>query len=220
MPQSYSSSYQNISIEDTPPKASPFDQRYEIDTLDEPEEPKYDENVILRSKKKPAPNVTSPNKFTDTPPKPELVVNEDMKKYNKDMNRPSRRMDRNSKAHVSTRVNIFKELEQFEEEAEIIENERSPSPSLRPDHPMNKPSFFKRDGKGVTSRKPKTLASVLERKNKVQENSGSSKTERRSNIVAPKVIVKKDLDEPYQSTGIPKIKNTSYYNQAIFNQKK
>jgi hypothetical protein len=100
----------------------------------------------------------------------------------------------------------------------MIKDERSPSPSLRPDHPMNKPSFFKKDSKDVISRKPKTLASVLEKKNKVQENSGSSKTERGSKLVAPKVHGKKDLDEPNQSTGIPKVKKTSYYNQAIYNQ--
>jgi hypothetical protein len=103
MPQNYSISYQSIPTEDVPPMASSFGQRYEIDSLDEPEELKYDENVILRSKKKPTPDVNSPKKFADTP-EPELVVNEQMKKFNKDMNRPSRRMDRNSKAHVSSRV--------------------------------------------------------------------------------------------------------------------
>jgi hypothetical protein len=104
MPQSYSNSYQSIPREDTPPMASPFAQKYQIDTLDEHEEPKYDENVILRSKKKPTPNVNSPIKFADTPPEPELVVNIEMKKYNKVVNRPSRRMDRNNKAHGSSWV--------------------------------------------------------------------------------------------------------------------
>jgi hypothetical protein len=108
-------------------------------------------------------------------------------------------------------LHIFKELEQFEEEAEMIDDERSPSPSLRPDHPMNKPSFFKKDIIGVTSRKPKTLASVLEKKSRVQENLGLSKTERRSKLVAPKVHVKKDLDDTGSDTSAKnsEVKKTS-----------
>ena len=42
-------------------------------------------------------------------------------------------------------MEVFKELEKHDLE-EHMDMERSPSPTMRPDHPLNKASFFKREG--------------------------------------------------------------------------
>lgn len=100
----------------------------------------------------------------------------------------------------------------------MIFAERSPSPSARPDHPMNKPTFFKKDNNDNKNRKVKTLASVLEKKSKKQEDKNLNNSARGSKLIAPKVQTLKDSNEPIQSTGIPSISKTSYYTRAIYNQ--
>lgn len=104
MVQSYSNSNQSLPTESTPPKISNLDKKYEKEGFLESEEPKYDENVILRSKKKVTPEKSSPTKDHSSPPKAELVINEEFKKSNKDENRPTRRMERNNKPAVSSRL--------------------------------------------------------------------------------------------------------------------
>jgi hypothetical protein len=90
--------------ESTPPKISNFEKRNEKEGILESEEPKYDENVILRSKKKETPEKGSPKKDFSSPPKGELIIDEEIKKFNREENRPTRRMERNNKPVTSSRL--------------------------------------------------------------------------------------------------------------------
>lgn len=69
---------------------------------------------------------------------------------------------------ILTDVNIFKELETHEEE-HICKFDKSPSPASRPEYPANKGTFLSNAQNGM--KKPRTLASVLEKQNKEVKSS-------------------------------------------------
>ncbi|CAI2384534.1 unnamed protein product [Moneuplotes crassus] len=116
---------------------------------------------------------------------------------------------------------IFKELEKHALEDEILDaDERSPSPTARPDHPTSKANFFKKERSipGI-KRKPKTLASVLEKKSK---ELASGKTKRCPNKDNAKAMATRKNSSPKgrENSKIATIKKASYYTQSIYNQSK
>ena len=89
-------------------------------------------------------------------------------------------------------MNIFKELETHEEE-QICKFDKSPSPASRPEYPMNKGTFLSNAQNGM--KKPRTLASVLERQNKEVKSSKLTQRNLNSSIKESKLVKPTNLDK-------------------------
>jgi hypothetical protein len=94
--------------------------------------------------------------------------------------------------------------------------ERSPSPSIRPDHPINHAAFFKKEGIPGSVKKPRTLASVLTKKNKPD---GLNNSVKKSKLVQPKAHTR-NIIASGSGSNISGIKKVSYYSQTLYNQSK
>lgn len=97
-----------------------------------------------------------------------------------------------------------------------MDGERSPSPSMRPDHPINNAAFFKKEGVIGSVKKPRTLASVLNKKGKVE---GINNSIKKSQLVQPKAHTR-NINASGSVSNIPGIKKVSYYSQTLYNQSK
>ena len=117
-------------------------------------------------------------------------------------------------------INIFKELETHEEE-QISKFDKSPSPSARPDYPSNKGTFLSNNG----MKKPRTLASVLEKQNKDPKISKVSEQDFNSSIKGSRLIkptqIEKQRIEGNKGKVEPKsASKVNNYNQSLSQSQK
>jgi hypothetical protein len=89
--QSQRAEFSNQHFHDETPQKIAFDMQMELD-LETPEQPKYDENVILRKKQPVKPKKESPKKETSS--KGEVVIDQNAKEYNKPETKNFRRIDK------------------------------------------------------------------------------------------------------------------------------
>ena len=118
-------------------------------------------------------------------------------------------------------IHVFKDLERHEEE-EQMEIERSPSPSCRPEHPMHPGLMFRKNDSTGAQKKPRTLASVLEKHTKKDHTHSMNSSLKGKKLVTPGAFLRKEHEPDTESlkSSVQNVKKASYYTQSLHNQSK
>lgn len=100
--------------------------------------------------------------------------------------------------------------------------ERSPSPSCRPEHPMNAGLMFRKNDSTGGNKKPRTLASVLEKQNKKDTTHSMNSSLKGKKLVTPAAFMRKEQESEPESIkpNVQSVKKTSYYTQSLYSQSK